>query len=43
LCDASARYAVEVQAEARLGSTEEAAGSIPADRFLPARLRGAWV
>jgi hypothetical protein len=25
--------AVEVQREARLGSTEEAAGSIPADRF----------
>jgi hypothetical protein len=25
--------AVEVQVEARLGSTEEAAGSIPADRF----------
>ena len=27
--------AVEVQAEARLGSTEEAAGSIPADRLAP--------
>jgi hypothetical protein len=31
-CDPSSRCAVEVQAEARLGSTEEAAGSIPADR-----------
>ena len=29
----SSRCAVEVQVEARLGSTEEAAGSIPADRF----------
>jgi hypothetical protein len=26
--------AVEVQGEARLGSTEEAAGSIPADRLV---------
>jgi hypothetical protein len=32
-CHASSRCAVEVQGEARLGSTEEAAGSIPADRF----------
>ena len=36
-CDASSRCAVEVQAEARLGSTEEAAGSIPAAAFASRR------
>src|SRR3954447_19548323 len=38
-CDASSRCAVEVQGEARLGSTEEVAGSIPADRFSSPRRR----